>query len=232
MVLAEHFKIFFDKDSDMFEFQKNLNHEIKLYGGEGAGDAAIFLEEHYKNLPVKDKVVVDIGANIGDSAIYFASRGARKVIGLELHPRIYEVAKKNVQLNDYSDKIHLFLAGCSSESDSIIIDSKNESGIRSRLIPSKDGVSVQLMTLEKIMQMGDMEPAVLKIDCEGCEFDTILYSSKFILRKFSNIIIEYHYGYKNLKEKLENCGFQVFVTEPRYTLDTKMYIGYLNAVRI
>jgi len=79
------------------------------------------------------------------------------------------------------------------------------------------------------MNNSDMEPAVLKIDCEGCEYEVILNSSKTTLRKFSHILVEYHYGYKNIKKKLEKCGFQVSVTEPRYTLDTKMHIGLLNA---
>ena len=38
-----------------------------------------FVNEQYKNLDVKDKDVVDIGANIGDTAIYFALKGAKHV---------------------------------------------------------------------------------------------------------------------------------------------------------
>ena len=231
-VMANHYGISFDKETDQFSgLSTNSSDEIILYGGEGAGDAEIFLENHYNFLPVTDKVVVDIGANIGDSAIYFVLHGAKKVVGLELHPRIFEIAKKNVQTNHCSNKIQILLAGCSFESGFLKIDPKNELGIRTRLVPSKNGYNVQLMTLEQIMDMNDMDPAVLKIDCEGCEYDVILTSSKNILRKFSHLIIEYHYGYKNLKDKLEKCGFKVSITEPRYTLDTKMYLGYLYAIR-
>ena len=47
-------------------------------------------------------------------------------------------------------------------------------------------------------------------------------------------MIEYHYGYKNLKEKLELCGFRVSFTEPIFAINkeaenTKMYIGRLYA---
>lgn len=34
-----------------------------------------FIEEQYKRLDVKGKTVIDIGANIGDTAVYFSKRG-------------------------------------------------------------------------------------------------------------------------------------------------------------
>jgi FkbM family methyltransferase len=45
----------------------------------------------YEDLNVRGRVVVDVGAYIGDSAIYFALRGARKVVAVEPHPGAYEV---------------------------------------------------------------------------------------------------------------------------------------------
>ncbi len=39
----------------------------------------------YGVLDVSGKVVIDVGASIGDSAIYFALKGARKVIAIEPH---------------------------------------------------------------------------------------------------------------------------------------------------
>ena len=230
LVLAKQYRISYDKDNDiMFGFKKSSEKEIKLYGGEGAGDAAIFLEGHYDSLPVNGKTVIDLGANIGDSAIYFTSRGAKKVVGIEPHPKNYEIAKKNIDINQLSNKIHLIHAGCSSESRMMTINPNTESGIRARLDESKEGMKIPIITLKEILNDIGGETAVLKIDCEGCEYEVILKASKSLLQKFCNIIIEYHYGYKNLKKKLEDCGFQVTVTEPRYTLDTKMYIGFLYA---
>ena len=42
----------------------------------------LFLKEDYRFLPVRNKVVVYIGAGIGDSSIYFVSHGAKKVLAL------------------------------------------------------------------------------------------------------------------------------------------------------
>jgi hypothetical protein len=40
----------------------------------------IFYKKEYEFLPVNNRVVIDIGANIADSSIYFAINGAKKVI--------------------------------------------------------------------------------------------------------------------------------------------------------
>lgn len=53
---------------------------------------AIFLEDEYGYFDLKDRLVVDVGANIGDSTIYFAKNGARKVIALEPIKKNYDMA--------------------------------------------------------------------------------------------------------------------------------------------
>lgn len=65
--------------------------------------------------------MLDVGANIADSCIYFASRGAEKVIGVEPLLKNYEIAKENIKLNNYSNIITLVLAGCSAKEGSINI---------------------------------------------------------------------------------------------------------------
>jgi hypothetical protein len=47
------------------------------------------------------------------------------------------------------------------------------------------------------------------MDCEGCEYAIVLFAHKHTL-KFSHMMIEYYYGFKNLKEKIEKKWFQGF----------------------
>ena len=66
------------------------------------------------------------------------------------------------------------------------------------------------MTLEDILNKYNAPngKTVLKMDCEGAEYEIILFATVDTLLRFNHLLIEYHYGYKNLKEKLEECGFK------------------------
>ena len=190
----------------------------------------------YKQLPVKGKIVIDIGANIADSSIYFALCGANKVIGLEPFPKNYEFALRNVQLNNLSNKITIHLGGCAATNGEVTVDPVYESDGGSILKDFEGGIKVPLMTLENVLNRNNItshEPTVLKMDCEGCEYETILSTDDDILQRFSHMMIEYHYGYKNLKEKIEKCGFKVSATRPRiYRSDLlNLREGYIFAKR-
>jgi FkbM family methyltransferase len=184
----------------------------------------------YSQLPVEGKTVIDIGANIADSSIYFALRGAHKVIGIEPFPRNYRLARKNIIQNKLSDQIVVILAACAATDGEVEIDPTYQSTIGSTLrdIEFKNGDKVPLLTLRSIVnrhKSGADDPLILKMDCEGCEYDTILSADETTLQDFSYIIIEYHYGYKNLEEKLKKNGFSVSRTR------TKIYKWKSRTVR-
>jgi len=206
---------------------KNKLGTIKLLHGAQNGDPiGVFFEEVYKMFPAKDQTIIDVGANIGDSSIYFALKGAKKIIAIEPFPANYELAKKNIELNNLQKIIDIDLAGCSNKSGFLTVDNKKSGGGAS-LTSSITGTKIPLFSLENILKQNNLDSAILKMDCEGCEYDSILKTDNEIMRKFSTIIIEYHYGYQNLVEKLESCGFQVEKTSPMYY--SHYHIGYIYA---
>jgi hypothetical protein len=89
------------------------------------------------------------------------------------------------------------------------------------------------LTLEDIIKKYFLSTSdiVLKMDCEGCEYDSISTASNEVLRRFEYIQIEYHKGYKSLREKLERCGFEVSVERPLARGDAKLYLGFVYAKR-
>jgi FkbM family methyltransferase len=203
---------------------------IKFFDWLERGDLiAIFLSEEYKFLPVKGQIVIDIGGNAGDSAIYFALKGAKKVIALEPSVLNYNTAQKNLKINNQLDKVEFLLAACSDKNGTIKID-PNMAGNQAKISLSDNGTSIPTFSLKHILENYDIDSAVLKIDCEGCEYDSILGTSKENLRKFSHIQIEYHYGYRNLQSKLEECGFDVESSKP-IRFKKGEYVGFINATR-
>ncbi|AYN75621.1 FkbM family methyltransferase [Saccharolobus solfataricus] len=63
------------------------------------------------DVDVKNREVVDVGANIGDTPIWFSINGARHVYAFEPLPEIYSLALENIKLNGIEDKINIINAG-------------------------------------------------------------------------------------------------------------------------
>ena len=174
----------------------------------------LFVLNAYAQPNIKGKDVLDIGANIGDSAIYFAIKGAKHVYAFEPYPHTFAMAKKNVELNKLEDKITLFNEAIEKSNNKIILTTKR---IHTGGLPIKNfkhGKSVKVNDLNRITKKLGLKNAILKIDTEGGEYNTIIYTPDSVLRRFSEIIMEYHYGYKNLEKRLLKAGFRVHHSIP------------------
>jgi len=73
---------------------------------------------------------------------------------------------------------------------------------------------------------------VMKMDCEGCEYDAIASSKR--VGEIKQIQIEYHYGPERLLEALKNAGFEVKATKPMkyydpHALNPDKSLGYVYA---
>jgi FkbM family methyltransferase len=202
---------------------------LQFYDGISNGDLFnIFYKKEYEFLPVKDRVVIDIGANIADSSIYFAMNGAKKVIALEPFPKNFKIAQKNIAMNGFTDKIELFNAGrCGGHSKDIILDASAR-GASCQTIQSSTGSNIHFFTLQELVDKYNIDShAILKLDCEGCEYDIILSNSKTVLHKFSHIQIEYHHGFRDLEKYLISGSFAVSHTNPE--MKNGMEIGWIYA---
>ncbi|MGH9926963.1 MAG: FkbM family methyltransferase, partial [Nitrososphaeraceae archaeon] len=111
----------------------------------------IFYKKEYEFLPVKDKVVIDIGANIADSSIYFAMNGAKKVIALEPFPKNFEIAQKNIAMNGFTDKVELLNAGCCGGHSKDVILDPSAKGASRQAIQSSTGSNVHFFTLQELV---------------------------------------------------------------------------------
>jgi len=187
-----------------------------------------FIKEQYKWLNVKGKDVVDVGANVGDTAIYFALKGAKHVYAFEPYPYSYNIAKKNIELNHLENKITLLNEGC-GRSGFVTIKKDYENTGSTNLKNSKKGKKIKIESLDEIVKRFNLKHATLKLDCEGCEYALILNASYETLHAFDQIIMEYHYGYKNLVRRLNEAGFKVRYSLPKTPLESGMFLGLITA---
>ena len=215
-----------DNNKIVFEYRKKRIALVNwVYGGSDA-----FTD--YNWLDVSGKSVLDIGANVGDSAIWFALNGAKKVVAIEPYPFPYNIMLMNIKENNFSDRILALNCGVGKEKYKIRVTT--EPTFRdSDLKASEKGVEIDVYPLDYLIEkFGPFD--VLKMDCEGCEYDTILNSQN--IRDFKQIQLEYHYGCEELKIKLENHGFNVKCTKPvpvysPHAKKPKMVVGYLYALK-
>lgn len=194
-----------------------------------------FLYEDYKWLRIEGKHVLDVGASIGDSAVYFAVRGAAHVYALEPYPYSYRFAETNIKLNALEGRITLLNMGCGKEGAMMVsADFKNDTG--SALTPFETGKRISIASLKRIVADYGLSDAVAKIDCEGCEYELILGATDGELRAFSQMIIEYHRGFSSLMNRMERAGFRVVRTPHFHSKDLgtggRTEVGFLKAEQL
>ncbi len=211
--------------------------KMKFYkDGKFNGEFSAFLGDYNFLEPIKGNTVIDIGANIADSSVWFAIEDASIVIGLEPYKWSYSMAVENIKINNLEDRIVLLNAGYGPDGTIEIEDKITNIG--TELKEFKGGIKTPLLTLKTILNNyselinGEL---LLKMDCEGCEYN-ILTEEENVLKRFKRILIEYHYGYENIQKKLEKTGFEVKYTEPHKWYGEgsgrNLIQGYIYARRI
>jgi FkbM family methyltransferase len=163
-----------------------------------------FIIEQYNEIHPNGKEIVDVGANNGTTSIYFASRGSTKVYALEPDKNLYNQLCQNVELNNLKNTI--FPINIAYPPDFVPdLDLDLATQVK-RFSPKQSLVKY----IEKQLDVHIGNNLALKMDCEGCEY-FLLNAHESDLNYFSEIIVEYHYGYSELLDKFRSLGFVVTI---------------------
>lgn len=151
-------------------------------------------------------IIIDIGANIGAFSIYAAMAGANKIYSFEPNKSSYIKLVQNVRINRLTEIILTFnLAVTGTKNEQVFMPI--ESSPYNRLIKDNSNNSeltkVDCITLEEIFSINKLRKVdLIKIDCEGCEYEIIFSTSKEIWSIIDRIRMENH-DRKRIEE-LEN----------------------------
>lgn len=138
-----------------------------------------------------DQTILDIGTNIGQTALKFAKLGGNKstVIGFEPHPKNFQAASKNASLNDFPHLTILNLGLGSSKAKLLLSTGTFNSGGNS--ITTEESNTTVLVDIEKLDDVVTTKNLssidLIKIDVEGFEME-VLKGAEQILRKFTPIL--------------------------------------------
>jgi FkbM family methyltransferase len=169
---------------------------------------------HFSDFNLNKKIVVQAGGFTGDTALYYASRGAI-VYSFEPDINSYNIALKNIELNPELSKnivMKNYAIGNDGEIDFPI--DPNGSGVSSAYyLENKKTIKIKCVSISSILKEFSLEnPFLLDLDIKGMEFEVINDKS---IKEFEIIRIEYttHIGDKligsrdDIIKKLLEYGF-------------------------
>ncbi|HEX4327076.1 MAG TPA: FkbM family methyltransferase [Burkholderiales bacterium] len=165
------------------------------------------------------KVIVEVGANIGNHTVFYAHHmNPARIFPFEPNPHSVALLDKNIRLNRLEGLIDRrgigFGLGSSSRNCHVVQSDMNNLGA-ARL---EEGGDIQVRTLDEVMH--DEPVDFIKIDAEGMEFEVLAGGSACIAKNRPLIHVE-----------VWNQGvpqFEAWMRENRYKLITQ--VKMVNAV--
>lgn len=154
--------------------------------------------------------MIDIGANIGIFAVYAALKGASKVYAYEPCEESFKLLQENISSNNLTSKIvaiQAVIAGLGSEPIPFPRASNVFNSRTLRDTATANTTLVPVVTLEDV-ELLVSSPSILKIDCEGGEYDIILNSQNSAFNQILEIRLEYHTGpQEQLFQRFREMGY-------------------------
>jgi FkbM family methyltransferase len=160
-----------------------------------------FAKDYAVDLESSD-FIIDCGANIGLSAIFFASRyPAALIVAIEPDKENFKYLCRNAK--DYNNIICLNMAVWSSNSEMKLVDEGKGNWAIKTIVAEKtdrniiNGIAINQILLDFKKEKIDL----IKIDIEGAEKELFSYNYHWWLSKTSKIAIELHESPDNIITK-------------------------------
>ena len=170
----------------------------------------------------QNDVVIDVGAHIGLFSLLvsqFCKTG--KIFSFEPIRENFDLFVSNLELN-HIQNVFPFNVGVSKNSGGLNLFLNDDQSAHSIFPNGSKSVAVDSTSLQKIFDEKKISACkLLKLDCEGAEYDIIDSLPVEYLDKIQNMVIEYHFAdtkpelIKNLIIKIKNAGFKI-QTMPHY----------------
>lgn len=173
----------------------------------------------------RDDVVIDVGANIGVFAAFAASRAPGvRVYAYEPFPGNIEWLRRNMEESGLKN-VHIRAQAMAGAEGERVLHVNPESWIVHSLVREDGGdgqqdISVKCLSLDEALDAeGIARCDLLKLDCEGSEYEILQGCSPAALRRVRRIVGEYHDGAnlgtgEGLCRFLESHAFRIDRFEP------------------
>jgi FkbM family methyltransferase len=164
--------------------------------------------------------VIDVGGYIGETALFFAQRGARRVFCVEPAPDNFRLLEQNISQSSFKDKIVIIRAAILDKDGSVGFYMNRQEPLGNHVADHHYFMKshtrgdlkceVQAMSFQSLLEYTGLEEVdVVKLDCEGSEYDILLGTPDSVLKRVRKYIIEYHNGPDVLVKRLDELGYKV-----------------------
>ncbi|MEK6726694.1 MAG: FkbM family methyltransferase [Deltaproteobacteria bacterium] len=175
----------------------------------------IFKKETYKFKAESEKpYIIDCGANIGLSIIYFKKLYPKaEIIGFEPDKKIFDMLKNNMQSFGYNDVKIIQKALWNKEGETIFSSEGADAG---RLANKSETINTETTTTTSLRNYLERPVDFLKIDIEGAE-TVVIEDCADLLINVKNLFVEYH-SFSDKEQKLDTllgilkkAGFRYYI---------------------
>lgn len=181
--------------------------------------------------------VLDVGANIGETLLQFASINTNGMnIGFEPVPYIYDRLQKNISLNNLSSlKIENLAISDRKETLSFKMpNNQNSGGVRMRKKENKNeynaDLNVQAITLDEYLSQNNIQKVdMIKIDVEGFELNVLKgaentlanFRPKMFIEIDDQMLKEQNSSAESILKWLESKNYKLLNGETNQPIDLK-----------
>jgi FkbM family methyltransferase len=157
----------------------------------------IFRDGHYDvEIPWPSvRRVVDVGGHVGAFALWVAARAAHaQITTFEPEPRNFRDLELNVARNDVRDRVTRVNAAVAGHDGRRVLNVPvHRHNASFATAADARRVSVDCVSLERYLQgQASREIDVLKLDCEGAEWEILTSLRRETLRQIRHLLVECH----------------------------------------
>ena len=209
------------RDFVTFKTNSDLKMKIRVKSTDLMQLTTIWLIREYEvpGFEIKENdTVIDVGGHIGLFMLFceqFCRKG--KIYCFEPVLDNYRIFLDNVKLNNL-ENVFSFNTAVSKQDGNIPLYLNDDASGHSVFLKSSNSIQVESITLQKIFDLNNIKKCnLLKLDCEGSEYEIINSLPDSYFSMIDKMIIEYHFAEKypklltDLIKKLEFTSFSVNV---------------------
>jgi FkbM family methyltransferase len=181
-----------------------------------------------------DGLIIDIGANIGDTSIAIFSKNPKAfIVGVEPDTGFYDECINNIKLNDLSDRFLGIKKFVSTKIGTYSLEKSKTSSTGSILYDSKQTGEINTISFTQLMDLipstRKMKFDILKIDTDGFDWDIL---DSFI-NYSQNSLIKPRFVFFEMQTYLNNTGVKdinrnQIIENYKLSIERLHSIGYIN----